>query len=239
MTKCHEIHELISGYMDDMLEEAESERVSAHLESCSECRGLHQDLLAMTAQLTELEALELPQGFHDRLMGRLRAETPSPKQQILWKRLAWGAAAAAVLLFSFRFLGEGDLLRQEEPSQNEDRKIAADPEFRAAEDPDAFTGEEPGIAALPEAARSEEALIYRVGLDIQDGNITLGDIQFMAHDLGIETTEAAEQSILLYISDPLSGAALYEQLEVWGTLDPLPGVFEGEFQPFYLFIILR
>ena len=238
MIKCYEIRELISGYIDGMLEETEYEMVNAHLQSCSECQGLHQDLLGRTAQLSGLDDLELPQGFHNRLMNKLQAEAPSPKGQIHWKRLALAAATAAVLLFSIRLFGEGGLLIQEGPPQNQERKIASDSEFRAAEEPDAQTGDEPGIASLPEAEFSRAAPIIRKSLHTQEGTVSLGDLQALAQDLGIEILESAEQSILLFIPDQLTGETLYEQLEMRGTLDPHPGAFDGEFQPFYLFIIL-
>lgn len=51
---CAAIGELLTGYLDNELTQQSSQRVRLHLESCSTCRKLHQDLAAVQMQMRQL-----------------------------------------------------------------------------------------------------------------------------------------------------------------------------------------
>ena len=52
--KCHDLQELLSGYVDGELTQQESQRVRLHLELCNDCTKLHDELVVMKENLGEL-----------------------------------------------------------------------------------------------------------------------------------------------------------------------------------------
>lgn len=99
---CDQALEAISAALDGELSDAEREELEAHLASCPACRALYDDLCAIQADALD-SALEVPEGFHDRVMAAVAEEPAVPPVQTRkkrsWKR--WGGlvavAAVAVL----------------------------------------------------------------------------------------------------------------------------------------------
>jgi len=71
---CNTVRELMDAYIDGCLEPDEASELAAHLESCSECRDLYNDSKDMIGLIGSLEEVELPDGFHERLLSRLNDE---------------------------------------------------------------------------------------------------------------------------------------------------------------------
>lgn len=104
---CNEVQELLSPYIDNMLKTEEMNLVSQHLATCRDCSEEHERLQALVHAFKYLEDEELPEGFNQRVMNRL-------KMSIRKKRLfpsSWLSvgAAAAVLLALFIGLTPGHL----------------------------------------------------------------------------------------------------------------------------------
>ena len=74
--KCSEIRELLSLYIDNMLEESLIDEVAAHIAACPECKSEYEELIAMTRMLKELPETKLPSDFDRRLHEALSAQTP-------------------------------------------------------------------------------------------------------------------------------------------------------------------
>ncbi len=72
---------LISGHLDDELTQAAEQRVRLHLEDCSHCRRLHEELAAMreAAMTTEFEVPSDHQWD----------ERPQSRASLLLRRLGW------------------------------------------------------------------------------------------------------------------------------------------------------
>lgn len=49
--------------MDDMLDEKEMQEVSAHLQFCSECKEIYNDLSIISQRLKDIEAVTIPENF--------------------------------------------------------------------------------------------------------------------------------------------------------------------------------
>lgn len=49
--------------MDDMLDEKEMQEVFAHLQFCSECKEIYNDLSIISRELKEIEAVTIPENF--------------------------------------------------------------------------------------------------------------------------------------------------------------------------------
>ena len=60
---CKMIIEKIPLYMDDMLDEKEMQEVFAHLQFCSECKEIYNDLSIISRELKEIEAVTIPENF--------------------------------------------------------------------------------------------------------------------------------------------------------------------------------
>ncbi len=70
---CEKYLESISLYIDDELSKEQSAKLEQHLSECDECRAFAAELKDLTSQL-QTEQIELPEGFHERFMERLKAD---------------------------------------------------------------------------------------------------------------------------------------------------------------------
>ncbi|MBW2206153.1 MAG: zf-HC2 domain-containing protein [Deltaproteobacteria bacterium] len=73
--ECSKVKELLSEYLDGMLDEEASARVQAHLSECADCRDEHASLKALVHELGAMEAVTPPVDFLARLHERM--EEPS------------------------------------------------------------------------------------------------------------------------------------------------------------------
>jgi len=73
---CEKYLELISDYLDTNAMDIE---LKEHLESCSACREELETMQAMVSELNELPAIDLPNGFHERAMSRVREDVEAQK----------------------------------------------------------------------------------------------------------------------------------------------------------------
>ncbi len=73
--ECRKIRELLSEYLDGMLDEKTDALVRAHLSECPGCREEHASLQALVHELGAMEAVTPPADFLDRLHDKL--EEPS------------------------------------------------------------------------------------------------------------------------------------------------------------------
>lgn len=117
---CENILNLIPLYIDNMLSKEESDIVCRHIEECASCKEEYEFIKSIMG--TELPEIEVPDGFHDRLMANVRKTIPSPKKRVyLNRRIISGVAAAAVIalsVVSYLNLGNEDI------SQNPDDYVA-------------------------------------------------------------------------------------------------------------------
>lgn len=102
MDRCEEILELLSARLDGPLTAGEERFLERHLDGCSACRALAEDLEALHAVMPELEEAP-PPGIKEAVMARIKAEVGEPiplpvKRTPVRRWQAWGAAAAVVLL---------------------------------------------------------------------------------------------------------------------------------------------
>jgi hypothetical protein len=72
--KCSEIRELLSGYVDGVLEQHEAEAVKNHLSECQECSRELADLQQTISLLNQMGEIIPPVEFRDNLRKRLKQE---------------------------------------------------------------------------------------------------------------------------------------------------------------------
>lgn len=98
---CEQVQELLSPYIDDVLETDAVHAVDRHLETCGECSKEYQELVSMISMLKAMGDEDLPEGFNERLMGRIKAVNPSRKRFLIPSWLPAGAAAAILVALFF------------------------------------------------------------------------------------------------------------------------------------------
>ena len=100
--RCADVREMMSLYIDCLLNETEKEEFEKHIEECEECKQEFEILKNMLAECN-FEEEELPQGFKEQLHIKLVAEKSKTKKSILGFNTNWKSAtglAAAVLIFA-------------------------------------------------------------------------------------------------------------------------------------------
>ncbi len=106
--QCRDICEMLSPYIDGMLESSQVVQVEEHIAGCASCRLEYEKLRAAVEMVRGLPEVLPPVEFHDNLRRKLQS-LPKPsvagRQTSLICRLAWGKwsktlAVAAVLFLS-------------------------------------------------------------------------------------------------------------------------------------------
>ena len=108
MKYCEDFAALLDPFVDGELTPDEMVRVQAHLDQCPACRAYVDDALAIRAAFPDAEDTELPDGFAESVMARIRAEAasqaeaaPQKKTSRPWlKALASLAACCAIVLLA-------------------------------------------------------------------------------------------------------------------------------------------
>jgi len=109
MTTCKDINNLLPAYLEDALSPAERKHVEEHLAGCSSCRQAIADLKKAADLLHNLEEVEPPPFFEQRIMAAIREE--NKQRQSVWRKLFFPLhikipiqALATVFIAVFAFL---------------------------------------------------------------------------------------------------------------------------------------
>lgn len=152
--KCNEIRELLSLYIDRMLDEKQLKEVEEHLSTCDACKNEYNEMKEMLDLLGQAEMLPVPDAFSFRLKKALKEEvqnrtdtgiigTPSKKKN-RWRVLTSVAAVFAVGVLSFGLYHDVLGILPDQRSGTEQAEIApadmAPEESDGAENYDVDTG---------------------------------------------------------------------------------------------------
>ncbi|MEN6374665.1 MAG: DUF2275 domain-containing protein [Smithella sp.] len=85
MTTCKDINNLFPAYLEDVLSPEEKRRVEEHLHTCAGCRRDIADLHKAVSLLHNLDEVEPPPFFEQRIMAAIREERE--QKQSVWRRL--------------------------------------------------------------------------------------------------------------------------------------------------------
>ena len=124
MKDCKRFTELISQSLDGTLSAEDQQALQQHLEECPECRQLSQELSEIRLELHSWEEQEVPEGFAEGVMSRIRAEEQKPKIVPIWKHpqfKMFGSIAACALICV-------GIWRMGTPNMAEDMAFAPDTE---------------------------------------------------------------------------------------------------------------
>ncbi len=102
MKYCTEYAALLDLFADGELDAAEMERVQAHLDGCPGCRAYVDDALLIRAAFPDAEDVDIPEGFAESVMERIRADSTknagSQKKERRWLRTLAPLAACCALV---------------------------------------------------------------------------------------------------------------------------------------------
>lgn len=109
MKSCGEIIELISLYIDNELDDAKKAEVEEHISSCESCRSEIEELKEVVNMCKNVEDVELPEGFSEKLHEKLMEEKQKQEDKrrfiVLgskYMKIASSIAAGIILVFIIR-----------------------------------------------------------------------------------------------------------------------------------------
>lgn len=160
---CHKTIELLSEYVDGMLDEEMKQEVERHIATCDSCMNEYKMLRNIIDNFHELHESDLPDDFHQKLHDRLIEESSNVKTQkrnIRNKRYFATAAAALMLAISIGMAVNSGILnlnmgssKKAESIQTEgDEKAEVQPKFNIM-----GAGEEKKTSQVGEVPKTSEA----------------------------------------------------------------------------------
>lgn len=114
--KCDEALEMMSLYLDNELDPVSEKELFAHIATCKDCNTELSELKGLLTGLDNVPFVELPIGYHDELMGKLKKQTPNyvasfpQKKRAHWQ--GYGAMVAAFLLVVMAGGGIGKIMSE-------------------------------------------------------------------------------------------------------------------------------
>jgi predicted Zn-ribbon and HTH transcriptional regulator len=133
---CNDVKELLSLYIDNMLEPNQMNTVTEHLSHCGACKKEYEELTQILSLLANIEVSPLPEAFDRRLRFELEKEaavmkkgkvTPLVKSKWRgWRRLSSIAAVFVVGLFSILLYNNLDAFNQYDLADTKTVKIASE-----------------------------------------------------------------------------------------------------------------
>lgn len=88
MKECEAYAALLSAYFDGACTETEVAGVRAHLAVCPDCRAALVELAELRAAFPSAEDMEVPDGFADGVMARIRASAPQTQKVVPFRKPA-------------------------------------------------------------------------------------------------------------------------------------------------------
>lgn len=109
--KCENIKELMSMYIDNEINEVDKAKFEKHIAQCPQCKEEYEILKDLVLECSEIDEVELPQGFMEELHKKLivaQTNKPSKFTQFIrranWKPVAGAVAAVLILAISVNSL---------------------------------------------------------------------------------------------------------------------------------------
>jgi anti-sigma factor RsiW len=121
--KCENIRELMSIYIDNEINEVDKAKFEKHIAQCPQCKEEYEILKDLVLECSEIDEVELPQGFREELHNKLveaKANKPGKLTQFMrranWKPAAGAVAAVLILAISLNSLGSSKSFEQAQSS---------------------------------------------------------------------------------------------------------------------------
>lgn len=118
--KCSEYQDLISAYVDGMLDPQEEKELLSHLKVCACCKENYEALKQIIVGCEHIEEVEVPETFHQNMMKRLEDIETEKKIVPIKKHWKWqyGGALVASLIVGGLFISQLNGLTQPNKAEN-------------------------------------------------------------------------------------------------------------------------
>lgn len=111
-SECLHIRQLLSDYIDRVLDPAKTNKIREHLQSCEDCNREHEGLNALISELRNIRAVKAPEDFLEKFHERIRdvsfVERIMEILSFRWIKfpveMTAFAATAALILLIFHFI---------------------------------------------------------------------------------------------------------------------------------------
>ena len=105
MNGCEDFLELLDSFLDGELPPDQMLRVQAHLDACPACRDYVDGALTLRAAFPSVEDADVPEGFAENVMERVRASTlkPAALHRRRWMSAVAALAACCAIVILLRF----------------------------------------------------------------------------------------------------------------------------------------
>ncbi len=193
MTKCADIHEMVSLYIDGQLDENERKQFEEHINNCESCSVEYEDILNIIKLCAEIEEEELPDGFGSELHQKLlevsgKHQTTAGKLILLFRssyfRVATSVAAALLLIFLVKGVYNTGVLNN---TNGDVSMIASQKSMESA--PESFSV----ASAAAEPSEENSVMAYDSGAVVTAGGTELyGGTDAIADGNAADTRSGAE-----------------------------------------------
>lgn len=92
---CHQINEMISGYVDNELTQQESQYVALHIENCEKCQAT---VVEINQLKTAIKGSDMPEMDADRIDAIMQDPISTSIQTVAWSLFLIGASILLVLV---------------------------------------------------------------------------------------------------------------------------------------------
>lgn len=106
---CHQINEMISGYVDNELTQQESQHVALHIESCETCRTIFEEINQLKVSI---KGNCMPEMEADRIDAIIQDPISTTIQTVAWSLFLIGGSILLVLV-GFEFLSASSISTSE------------------------------------------------------------------------------------------------------------------------------
>ncbi|MDQ2085268.1 zf-HC2 domain-containing protein [Herbivorax sp. ANBcel31] len=131
MKDCKEIMELISGYIDDQLNETEKSKFENHIRLCDKCSEELREQMEVVSLCNDIDDVEPPKEFNKQLHNKLLKEKQKkfPLFHVSSKHIKLVSSIAAAFLLIFvttQFLTRDDYINNMEPGKEHEDSISSE-----------------------------------------------------------------------------------------------------------------
>lgn len=104
MTECDTVKNMLSAYIEGLLEPQSREKVKSHLELCIDCKQVFSNVAFLTDRLHSVNPVSVSDGFNERLRQKLVHPQENNNAVLSSRNLFYGVSGAAILTAVFVFL---------------------------------------------------------------------------------------------------------------------------------------
>ncbi len=159
--KCEKALKMMSLYLDHELDPVSEKKLLAHIAKCKSCKKEMKELKQLLKGIAEVPLIDLPIGYHEELMGKIKntmldnVEVLPQKRKSLWKN--YGIIAAAFLLVIMAGGGIGKIM-----GENQNRLYLNETKKEGVADEESTEIAMQSLVEMPKEEKEKSSILVRV-----------------------------------------------------------------------------